>query len=155
ADLLSKQDRAYQIAAAHFYAQQLEAARQEFEAIAGDDASPWKQIAQYIAVRSMVRQATLAKELNKDLLRTAQEKLKQLMTNPAYSSLRADLESLSSYIAARITPEEHLTELAAAIGTQISSDNAGEFTKTLDLILGDDGNDEGQQDYGKLPASVK
>jgi hypothetical protein len=44
ADTAAQQDRAYQIAAAHFYSQQFPAARAEFEAIAKDPASPWNSI---------------------------------------------------------------------------------------------------------------
>ncbi|QEE26823.1 hypothetical protein FTW19_01665 [Terriglobus albidus] len=52
-----KQDRAYQIAAAHFYRMELDAARDGFRAIGADADSPWKAIAPYLVARTLIRQA--------------------------------------------------------------------------------------------------
>jgi hypothetical protein len=48
-------DRDYQIAAAHFYARQYEAAEQEFRRIAASPDSPWNGIAPYLVVRTLAR----------------------------------------------------------------------------------------------------
>lgn len=53
-----KQDRAYQIAAAHFYRMELDAARDGFRAIGADADSPWKAIAPYLVARTLIRQAS-------------------------------------------------------------------------------------------------
>ena len=54
---LLKADRAYQIAAAEFYAAQFVQARKAFEAIGQDASSPWSGLARYLAARCLVRQA--------------------------------------------------------------------------------------------------
>jgi len=54
---LLKADRAYQQAAARFYASSFEDARKGFEAISHDENSPWHGIAPYLAARCLVRQA--------------------------------------------------------------------------------------------------
>src|SRR5262249_33479654 len=51
ADALSQADRAYQIAAANFYATNFDEAKKGFEAIAADSGSPWKQNAIYLVAR--------------------------------------------------------------------------------------------------------
>jgi hypothetical protein len=54
---LLQADRAYQSAAAAFYAGQDDAARSQFEAIAHDLQSPWHGWGQYLAARAVVRKA--------------------------------------------------------------------------------------------------
>jgi hypothetical protein len=58
---LLKADRAYQIAAAGFYAGHFDDARKAFETIGQDATSPWRGIAQYLVARCLVRQAFFAK----------------------------------------------------------------------------------------------
>ncbi|HYP53820.1 MAG TPA: hypothetical protein VEQ42_09795, partial [Pyrinomonadaceae bacterium] len=55
ADPLARADRAYQIAAANFYAQRYDDARAAFEQIANDKTSPWRRTAAYLAARAMLR----------------------------------------------------------------------------------------------------
>ncbi len=50
-------DRAYQVAAAHFYQSDFAQAVDDFRAIAADDASPWHTIAPYLVARSLYRAA--------------------------------------------------------------------------------------------------
>ena len=56
---LARADRAYQIAAAHFYAGQWDAAVQRFRAIAGDRTSPWRAYGEYLAGRAFLRKGML------------------------------------------------------------------------------------------------
>jgi hypothetical protein len=151
----ARQDRAYQMASAQFYSQQFDAAQKSFEAISQDAASPYRTMSGYLAVRAMIRQATLAKELNKALLWRASERIQQLLGDPSYVSLKSDLSDLDSFIAARIAPEKHQGELAAQLAQNITASNMREYTKTLDLILGDDGIEPVVSTYEKLPESVK
>ncbi len=151
ADAALRQDRAYQIAAANFYAQNYDAAAKEFQAIAADAASPWNHVAGYLAVRSVIRHATLGKTVNKSMLEQASEMLKKIIVDPKLSDLSSDMKELQSYIAVRLTPEQHLQELAKE---KISKTNIAEFTKTIDVLLG--GDDGGQEvKYASLPASLK
>jgi hypothetical protein len=55
-----KQDRAYQLAAADFYALRFDQAIAEFRAIAADAGSPWSLTARYLVARALIRKATLA-----------------------------------------------------------------------------------------------
>ena len=150
ADAELQKQRNYQIAAANFYAQNFQAAAKEFEAIALDPHSPWKNIASYLAVRALIRQATLAKTLDNKLLEQAQEKIKKLIADPSFSNLAGDLEKLRSFVAVRLDPGQHLQELAKS--KKITEASACELTKTIDWIALDD---EGRSEYAKVPDSLK
>lgn len=54
-----QQDRAYQIAAAHFYALDFNDALANFRAIAADPASPWSVLSRYLVARTLIREAAL------------------------------------------------------------------------------------------------
>lgn len=151
ADANLKRERAYQIAAANFYAQNFEAARKQFEAIAADADSRWKETAGYLAIRSMIRESTLAKELNRKLLQEAGEKIKQLIANPSYASLKDDLEALAYFVAVRISPDEHLNHLT---GEALDKGVAEEITKTIDTYLDPD-NSASEVVYSKVPENLK
>lgn len=147
-----KKHRAYQIAAANFYAQKYQAATIDFEQISGDSASPWKDIAGYLAVRSMLRQATLPKQVDKVLLQEAQKRIKQLLSNPDMAKIHADITALNDYVMARLSPEQHLLDLTKQ---SLSAKDAGEVTKTLDLLLGGDDSEVSALKYASLPAAAK
>ncbi len=146
-----RRERAYQIAAANFYAQNFNTAITDFDAIAADVDSRWKEMAGYLAVRSMIRQATLAKELNTKLLEQAGQKIQQLIANPSYASLKEDIASLASFVAVRVSPDEHLNRLVAE---KFSKENVEEITKTLDNYLDPD-NSATEVEYSKVPANLK
>ncbi|MFS8086171.1 MAG: hypothetical protein ACMG6H_11130, partial [Acidobacteriota bacterium] len=57
---LLRADRAYQIAAANFYAGSLDEARQQFDSIAQDQTSPWHDKAAYLAARALLRKGSFA-----------------------------------------------------------------------------------------------
>ena len=152
ADPALQQDRAYQIAAANFYAQNFAAAQKDFESIASDTTSPWKQVAVYLAVRCMIRQATLAKETDNALLIKADAKLKELAAEPAYATMAGDIAELRSFISARATPEQHLEEISRE---KLTAGTLAELTKTIDQLVSVGGGDQTTNDYDKLPATVK
>src|SRR5687767_3590087 len=60
-----QKDRAYQIAAAAFYSLDYAEARRRFAEIAQDFQSPWQETADYLVGRTMIRQASLAKNEGK------------------------------------------------------------------------------------------
>lgn len=156
ADPLLKQNRAYQIAAAHFYSQDFDAAEKEFDAIAHDTASPWSHIAPYLAIRSLIRKATLSyQKPNMDVLQAAEKRLQKLMQDSAYKDLYDSLLKLNDYVAARLVQRAHLDDLAGRMAANITADGMNEYTKTVDLAIGDEGDNESPEEYGKLPAEVK
>ncbi len=57
--LLVRADRDYQIAAAHFYAQDLGEAGNRFRAIAADSNSPWQEVGEYMVARTLLRDYSL------------------------------------------------------------------------------------------------
>src|SRR6185295_12974455 len=59
AEPLLAADRKYQIAAAHFYAEQYREAETAFDEIARDTASSWHAIAPYLAARVCIRRGTV------------------------------------------------------------------------------------------------
>ena len=153
ADPLLIADRAYQIAAAQFYAKDFSAARKSFEAIASNSSSPWKELSGYLAIRSMIREATLAKTCNNTLLTEAQKRLKALAVESSYASMKDDITGLANYIEARLEPNTHVELFAKA---PITKYNADELTKTVDRIVGDTFDDRAEGcKYANLPAALK
>lgn len=149
---LQKQ-RAYQIAAANFYAQNFDTAVKQFDAIAADGESPWKNIAPYLAVRALIRQGSLLKSGSDSQLRDAHSRITKLLADTAHQSIHEDLKPLDNYIQARIAPAELLSNLTQVAFTEQS---AGELTKTLDRVLGE-GLSESLADtkYDAIPQDAK
>ena len=116
ADALCRADRDYQIAAAHLYSESYEDAQTEFERIASDKQSPWRDIAPYLAARALTR-AALHTDLadSKESLQKAQLYIDGLMQTNASPKYRADLLDLRAAVAYRLNPQAQLRELARAI----------------------------------------
>lgn len=116
ADATTRADRAYQIAAAHFYAQKFDQAAQEFDAIAKDESSPYRDIAPYLAARCMLRKGTLAPKYDIGALQHAQQRLKNIIDDSKTSaSIREAANKLLTFIAIRETPEATLKAIAHKI----------------------------------------
>ncbi len=118
APTLLRADRAYQIAAANFYAGNYDAARQMFEEIARDPASPWSGLASYLAARALVRKATVVGEsgaFNRDTLAEAEARLRKIMADPGLGQIHPAAERLLSYVQIRLHPEDRFHVLAEAL----------------------------------------
>lgn len=119
------QDRAYQTAAAQFYAADFEAARAGFEAIGHDTASPWHGIGLYLAARSLVRQAFLTPSgadtyntpavFDKEKMHAAQAMFESLLKDPPPGLARATIQKQLDLVRLRTEPMTRLHELAAAV----------------------------------------
>jgi hypothetical protein len=138
-------DRAYQIAAAHFYAMEWEDAEPLFQRIAQDPASPWKTIAALVAVRCRIRRATVTtenKETRMAMLVEAGERLKRLEADPAMEKLRPAILRLLGFIEFRANPGQRLALLSQTL--EKGSDPATlrqdliDYTWLLDRALGED-----------------
>lgn len=145
-------ERNYQIAAANFYAQNFDQARKDFEAIAVDQDSRWNKTSGYLAVRAMIRKATLADKLDLTLLKEAGDRIKVLHADSSYSAFKEDLTDLANFIAARVEPAEHLKRL---VKEKIDKQNVNEITKTLDRILEPGGDESVEVSYEKAPKDLK
>jgi hypothetical protein len=91
-------DRAYQIAAAEFYAGQFDAAFTDFQRIAGDRSSPWHGIAPYLAARALIRKATI---VDVSAAPAAQEQLRKVLADPDAAAWHESARGLVRYLRTR------------------------------------------------------
>ncbi|HKW98245.1 MAG TPA: hypothetical protein VJN43_10965 [Bryobacteraceae bacterium] len=112
---LARADRAYQIAAANFYASDLERAETLFGEIAADHGSPWSGIAPYMIARTLVRRATLSVQgegVDNGALSAAEKQLKSVLDDSSRRPVHPAATALLGYVEARLHPEERMRELA-------------------------------------------
>jgi hypothetical protein len=113
-----RKDRSYQIAAAHFYAEDFEQARTEFAAIAGDPASPYRKIAPYLVARALVREGTLTpgtNAINSKALAQAEQQLQEILADKNLSEFHGAARDLLQYVRIRLYPQERGRELESAL----------------------------------------
>lgn len=118
ANPLARADREYQIAAANFYAGDLERAKELFGGIAGNRASPWSTIAPYMVARTLVRQASLSVQgegVDDTALSAAEKRLESLLSDSSRTSVHPAAKDLLHYVEARLHPEKRMSELAKAL----------------------------------------
>jgi len=117
-DDVERADRAYQIAAAHFYAGDHDAAEQMFRAIAEDRTSPWRGVAPYLAARCIVRKASLSVKgqgFDADQLRAAAARIKQILADPTQSAMHPAARRLMDYVETRLHPGDRMHALGQAL----------------------------------------
>ena len=113
-----QKDRVYQIAAAEFYSLDYEKAKTLFREISADGNSPWQDTADYLVGRTLIRQASLTR----DVSRSTQfyNEAEQHLQN--YSGkYRDSAEKLLGLIKYRLRPETRVGELGRSLsygGTQ-------------------------------------
>jgi hypothetical protein len=155
---LLRADRAYQLAAANFYAGNLDEARQQFDSIARDDSSPWRDKGAYLAARSLLRKGSLAEkeEEGRPALTEAEKRLNDVIKDKSLASSHRAAARLLNLTRLRLHPIEKLHELAHVI---MKKDASGDFkqdvwdyTVLLDKYLYD-ADDEATK--AKPPASLK
>jgi hypothetical protein len=119
APLWLRQDRAYQMAAAHFYRMEWDAAEGEFKAIAADRGSPWHGIAAYMVGRTLIRKAWLVKSgdaLGFDSAAMREAKSELLAVIRTSGDAHGPAQHLLNYVNLRVAPDE----AAAALGDAIA-----------------------------------
>jgi hypothetical protein len=129
----ARADRAYQIAAAQFYAGQLTEAEASFSAIARDTTSPWRHMGPYLAARAMIRQATMGgKDAAGDptVLPRARRALEAVLADPAQAAMHGSARQLMQYLDARADPQAALARAASAISSP--QPDAGVYASRLD-----------------------
>jgi hypothetical protein len=156
---IMRADRAYQIAAAHFYARDWDEAERRFLKVAEDPASPWKTIAALVAVRCRIRQAmgdTPDPKTSMERLLQADERLKRLEADPSMMKLRPAILRLRGYVEFRTDPALRLLQLSRTIEERSSPatlrQNLIDYTWLLDRALGEDFSAE---DNSKSPERVR
>ncbi|HMD09309.1 MAG TPA: hypothetical protein VKH63_17385 [Candidatus Acidoferrum sp.] len=111
-------DRAYQIAAALFYAGDFDAAQKAFEGIAKDSSSPYQKIAPYLRARVLVRKGTLQandSEYDADALSQAESQLRAIIAEKNSPDFHAAAERLLGFVRIRLHRQERLHELEASL----------------------------------------
>lgn len=108
-------DRAYQIAAAKFYASQFDAACADFLRIAADRSSPWHSLAPYLAARALIRKATL---VDAGATPSARELLQKVLADPEAAAWHASARGLLRYLRWQTEPGPVLNELAREVATE-------------------------------------
>jgi len=109
---LARADRAYQIAAAHFYAGHLEDAEREFRQIAHDPESPWHIVSAYLVARAIVRQGTLAEPVNRERLAAAVAYLNELLADPSFAAIHPAAQELRDIARTNLDPAARESDLA-------------------------------------------
>lgn len=154
-------NRAYQIAAANFYAGNFDQAEAQFNAISGDAASPWRGLAPYLVARTLIRKGTLTggrNEADRAALAKAETQLRKVLADKSESPLHGSARGLLNYTRARLAPEARLKELAADLlkknsGATVKQDLI-DYTRLLDRLVGDDVDDTSEKAFAKLPAAI-
>ena len=136
---LLRADRAYQIAAARFYAGDLNEAVKLFDEIAADTSSPWRQLAPYLAARAVIRLATVPTkpdEADRSKLAEAEKRFQQILSDPHLGTTHDAARRMLSFVRFRLRPVERAHELATALlkknsGSAIKQD-LDDYTWLLD-----------------------
>ena len=139
---LLKLDRQYQVAAANFYAGNLDTAASDFEEIAREADSPWRKLAFYLVARCYIRKATLGLKDESAFLpepmQTAEQRLQAILADKSLASMHPAAKKLLDYVEARLHPEQRLHAIAAQLASG-AGENFGndlfDYTFLLDHIL--------------------
>jgi len=141
ADPLVLADRAYQTAAAYFYAMQYAEAGRRFLAIAADRTSPWQPYGRYLAARSTIRQAMVPKDVanRTELLANAQAELRAIVADAGAASLHSSARGLLDFIEARQRPIERLHAVSRRLTTAqtVADQEIVDYRWLMDSIVGD------------------
>ncbi|HEX5702218.1 MAG TPA: hypothetical protein VFX97_03265 [Pyrinomonadaceae bacterium] len=156
---LLRADRAYQIAAANFYATKFDDAVKSFDAIADDGSSPWRTIAPYLAARSLLRKGSLAAEAEqgKPALAQAEKRLKTIVDDRKLEKSHHAANRLLNLTRLRLRPEETVRNLAQTISKKGAAtdfkQSVWDYTVLLDKWILD--NEDGVVKSTSVPATVR
>ncbi len=118
-----QKDRAYQTAAAEFYSLDYEKAKNNFAEIAADSDSVWRETAEYLVARALIRQASLTSDASRQSAFYAEAET-QLQKVAASGGKFADSsEKFSGLIKYRLHPRERVGELAQKLSSGNSDDD--------------------------------
>ena len=136
---LMRADRAYQTAAAYFYAMRFAEAEKRFRAIADDAASPWRPYGRYLAARSAIRAATIPDGADLAALTSAAADLQQVLRDPSARALHPSAEGLLDFIGARLHPVERVRTLSKLLASsrEVPDRQLLDYQRLMDRILGD------------------
>jgi len=113
-------DRAYQIAAAHFYAAEYDAAQAAFEAIAKDSSSPYRNLAPYLVARALIRKSTVATgddAYDPRALAQAETRLRAILADKDLQEIHAPTERLLGFVLIRLHRQQRFYELETSLSS--------------------------------------
>jgi hypothetical protein len=109
-------DRAYQIAAANFYALRFDAARAQFLTVASDTKSQWQPYARLGAIRSLIRAQSLGVTVREsDPLTVADRELRAILADASLRSMHDAAWDLLAVTTARRDPQQRFRDAAKAL----------------------------------------
>jgi hypothetical protein len=140
---LIRADRAYQIAAAKFYAMKFDEARADFERIAADSSSPWRETARHLIARSLIRKASLGEDAKRnETLAEAETQLNRTLADIKQGPLHDSAARLLNLVKLRLRPEDRLRELSHSLVRREPNrdlkQELWDYTIILDKYLGDE-----------------
>lgn len=139
-------DRAYQYAAATFYAKQFDQAARQFAAIAADSSSPWHAWGPYLAARATVRLAfALGKpsepysgdlaDFDRPTMERARQMLEAILAEPDPKPSRAIVQDELNLILIRTDPGTRAAALSAALAGPAPDPNFSHDLQDLSWLL--------------------
>ncbi|HKS28542.1 MAG TPA: hypothetical protein VJS44_12010, partial [Pyrinomonadaceae bacterium] len=91
-------------------------ARADFERIAGDSSSPWRETARYLVARSLIRKASLGEDAKRtETLTEAETELKRTLDEIKQGPLHQSAARLLNLVKLRLRPEDRLRELSQSL----------------------------------------
>ena len=139
-----RQDRAYQIAAAKFYALDFDGAIADFVAIGKDKTSPWSRWGEYLAARAEVRKAANTAKVadygelanfDKDGLKAAQTRLLKLELATKDAEVRHAAAAELGFIEVRLEPAKRLDQVSNALAGPQPDREFKQDLKDLDFLM--------------------
>src|SRR5258706_422855 len=138
--------RPYKFAAANFYATNFDQASRQFDSIAQDKSSPWRDRAGYVAARWLLQKGGLAdkEEDRRPALAEAESRLNAILKDNSLNASHHASARLLNLVRLRLHPEEKLHELAHSLVKKDASadfkQDVWDYTVLLDKYLeeGDD-----------------
>ena len=139
-----RQDRAYQIAAAKFYALDFDGAKADFVAIGKDKTSPWSRWGEYLAARAEVRKAANTGKtadygelanFDMDGLKAAQARLLKLQQQTNDSEVRHAAAAELGFIEVRLEPAKRLDQVSNALAGPQPDHEFKQDMKDLDFLM--------------------
>jgi hypothetical protein len=134
-DSEARQDRAYQNAAALFYAEQYDRAFKEFGEISNELNNPYAKISRYMMPRCLIRKATMTK-LSDEALHShyveAEKLLRTMIADSSMAELKRACEDLLGFVLYRNEPENRLKELSVQLVSTDSSVTQDQYFRSFD-----------------------
>ncbi len=131
----ARRDRAWQIAAAHFYAGRYADAERAFTAVAADTASPWSALARYLTVRTLTRAAQRDRDTpDAATLDRAQRALDALLADPAATRVHAMARAYQGWLSSMRDPAAlaHAAGIALARHDDAFEQHLRDYDRAID-----------------------